>query len=44
MGVEEMWFFMNAQLRGILKDAQAVSPQLATKINRVLEEGIEHKR
>ncbi|KAL1139066.1 hypothetical protein AAG570_009127 [Ranatra chinensis] len=44
MGVNEMWFFLSSQLKSIQKDAQAISPLLASKVNRTLEEGIQHKR
>lgn len=43
-GVQEMWYFVSGELKKIQKQAQVLSPQLATRITRVLEEGVGHKR
>jgi hypothetical protein len=43
-GVEEMWYFVSGELKKMQKQAVALSPQLATRITRVLEEGVVHKR
>ncbi|XP_014253946.1 alpha-(1,6)-fucosyltransferase [Cimex lectularius] len=42
MGVEEMWYFISSQVKQIQKSKS--SPQLATHLNKILEEGVEHKR
>jgi hypothetical protein len=39
-----MWYFVGGELKQIQKQAQVLSPQLATRITRVLEEGVVHKR
>ncbi|XP_069679816.1 alpha-(1,6)-fucosyltransferase [Periplaneta americana] len=43
-GVQEMWYYVSGELKKMQKQAQALSPQLATRITRVLEEGVVHKR
>lgn len=43
-GVQEMWYFVSGELKKIQKQALALSPQLATRITRVLEDGVVHKR
>ncbi|PSN45403.1 Alpha-(1,6)-fucosyltransferase [Blattella germanica] len=43
-GVQELWYFISAELKKMQKQAVSISPQLATKITRVLEEGVVHKR
>jgi hypothetical protein len=43
-GVQEMWYFISGELKKMQKQAVALSPQLATRITRVLEEGVVHKR
>jgi hypothetical protein len=43
-GVQEMWYFISGELKIMQKQALALSPQLATGITRVLEEGVVHKR
>lgn len=43
-GVQEMWYFASGELKKMQKQALALSPQLATRITRVLEEGVVHKR
>lgn len=39
-----MWYFISGELKKMQKQAVALSPQLATRITRVLEEGVVHKR
>jgi hypothetical protein len=43
-GVQEMWYFVSGELKKMQKQALALSPQLATSITRVLEDGVVHKR
>lgn len=43
-GVSELWYFITAQVKLAQKQAQDLSPQLATRLNRILDEGVEHKR
>lgn len=43
-GVSELWYFVSAQIKLAQKQAQDMSPQLATRLNRILDEGVEHKR
>jgi len=43
-GVQEMWYFVSGELKKIQKQALTLSPQLATRITRVLEDGVVHKR
>lgn len=43
-GIDEMWYYMNAELRKLHKEASLISPQMAGKINKIMQGGLEHKR
>lgn len=43
-GVSELWYFVSAQIKLAQKQVQDMSPQLSTRLNRILDEGVEHKR
>uniref|UniRef100_A0A1B6CPN6 Alpha-(1,6)-fucosyltransferase n=1 Tax=Clastoptera arizonana TaxID=38151 RepID=A0A1B6CPN6_9HEMI len=44
MGVNEMWYFINSQVKQILKHSKELPPNVISRLNHVLEEGVEHKR
>ncbi|XP_046665025.1 alpha-(1,6)-fucosyltransferase [Homalodisca vitripennis] len=45
MGVDELWYFVSAQVKLAQRDAQdGNSMRLTARLNRLLNEGIEHKR
>lgn len=41
---EEMWFYISSQIKQVQKKAQASAPHLLPQLNKILEEGVEHKR
>ncbi|XP_014289365.1 alpha-(1,6)-fucosyltransferase [Halyomorpha halys] len=44
MDAEEMWFFVSGQVKQLQKKAQITAPHLMPLLNKILEEGVEHKR
>lgn len=42
-GVHEFWYFMSSELHKLQKQAQSHSPQMVSKIDRMLEMGQEHQ-
>ncbi|RZF37669.1 hypothetical protein LSTR_LSTR003080 [Laodelphax striatellus] len=44
MGVEEMWYFISSQIKLAKKQAGDASPQMVKSLDKILDEGLEHKR
>nr|CAD7266063.1 unnamed protein product [Timema shepardi] len=42
--VQELWYFVSVEMNKMRKQVLDISPDLATKLTRILEEGVEHKR
>nr|CAD7407073.1 unnamed protein product [Timema poppensis] len=42
--VQELWYFVSVEMNKVHKQVLDISPDLATKLTRILEEGVEHKR
>nr|CAD7397037.1 unnamed protein product [Timema cristinae] len=42
--VQELWYFVSVEMNKMHKQVLDTSPDLATKLTRILEEGVEHKR